>query len=67
MKHSQNIDIKLFLNNTLLPTPPLEQDMTRSQFLSGVQQVSIQSFPSRLTKAEEPSLPLFLNYNLNNI
>ena len=29
-----------------LPTPPPEQDMTQSQFLSGVQQVWIQSFPS---------------------
>ena len=29
-----------------LPTPPLEQDMTQGQFLSGVQQVWIQSFPS---------------------
>ena len=29
-----------------LPTPPLEQDMTQGQFLSGVLQVWIQSFPS---------------------
>ena len=29
-----------------LPTPPLGQDMTQGQFLSGVQQVWIQSFPS---------------------
>ena len=29
-----------------LPTPPLGQDMTQGQFLSGVLQVSIQSFPS---------------------
>ena len=29
-----------------LPTPPLGQDMTQGQFLSGVSQVSIQSFPS---------------------
>ena len=36
MKHSQNIDIKLFLNNTYFPTPPLGQDMTQGQFLSGV-------------------------------
>ena len=29
-----------------LPTPPLGQDMTQGQFLSGVWQVWIQSFPS---------------------
>ena len=29
-----------------LPTPPLGQDMTEGQFLSGVSQVWIQSFPS---------------------
>ena len=29
-----------------LPTPPLGQDMTQGQFLSGVYQVSIQSFVS---------------------
>ena len=29
-----------------LPTPPLGQDMTQGQFLSGVHQVWIQSFPS---------------------
>ena len=29
-----------------LPTPPLGQDITQGQFLSGVQQVWIQSFPS---------------------
>ena len=29
-----------------LPTPPLGQDMTQGQFLSGVLQVWIQSFPS---------------------
>ena len=29
-----------------LPTPPLGQDMTQGQFLSGVEQVWIQSFPS---------------------
>ena len=31
---------------TIYPTPPLGQDMTQGQFLSGVQQVWIQSFPS---------------------
>ena len=29
-----------------LPTPPFGQDMTQGQFLSGVYQVAIQSFPS---------------------
>ena len=29
-----------------LPTPPLGQDMTQGQILSGVQQVLIQGFPS---------------------
>ena len=29
-----------------LPTPPFGQDMTQGQFLSGVWQVWIQSFPS---------------------
>ena len=29
-----------------LPNSPLGQDMTQGQFLSGVQQVWIQSFPS---------------------
>ena len=29
-----------------LPTPPLRQDLTQCQFLSGVSEVSIQSFPS---------------------
>ena len=36
----------LFLYIYYLPTPPLGQDMTQGQFLSGVQQVWIQSFPS---------------------
>ena len=45
--------------NHIYPTPPLGQDMTQGQFLSGVQQVWIQSFPSpRL--AEEPSVPYYL-------
>ena len=47
-----------------LPTPPLGQDMTQGQFLSEVQQVWIQSFPSPrlvfVTKAEEPSLSNYL-------
>ena len=30
----------------IYPTPPLGQDMTQGQFLSGVKQVWIQSFPS---------------------
>ena len=34
------------INDTIYPTPPLGQDMTQGQFLSGVLQVSIQSFPS---------------------
>ena len=29
-----------------LPTPPLGQDITQGQFLNGVKQVLIQSFPS---------------------
>ena len=38
--------ISTFLRNPYLPTPPLGQDMTQGQFLSGVWQVWIQSFPS---------------------
>ena len=30
----------------IYPTPPLGQDMTQGQFLRGVKQVLIQSFPS---------------------
>ena len=33
-------------SNHIYPTPPLGQDMTQGQFLSGVSQVWIQSFPS---------------------
>ena len=50
-------------SRSYLPTPPLGQDMTQGQFLSGVLQVGIQSFPSpRLvaTPTEEPSLPYYL-------
>ena len=36
----------LSVSRSYLPTPPLGQDMTQGQFLSGVQQVWIQSFPS---------------------
>ena len=46
-----------------LPTPPLGQDMTQGQFLSGVWQVWIQSFPSprlvaspRLKKLVRPTI-----------
>ena len=35
-----------FRTLSYLPTPPLEQHMTQGQFLSGVEQVWIQSFPS---------------------
>ena len=34
------------MNIHIYPTPPLGQDMTQGQFLSGVEQVWIQSFPS---------------------
>ena len=34
------------LGRSYLPTSPLGQDMTQGQFLSGVSQVWIQSFPS---------------------
>ena len=34
------------IDRSYLPTPPLGQDMTQGQFLSEVQQVWIQSFPS---------------------
>ena len=34
------------VNYHIYPTPPLGQDMTQGQFLSGVYQVWIQSFPS---------------------
>ena len=46
-----------------LPIPSLGQDMTQGQFLSGVYQVWIQSFTSRLvgsSRAEEPSLSYYL-------
>ena len=33
-------------NTHIYPTPLLGQDMTQGHFLSGVEQVSIQSFPS---------------------
>ena len=35
-------------SDPIYPTPPLGKDMTQGQFLSGVKQVWIQSFPSRL-------------------
>ena len=35
-----------FWTNHIYPTPPLGKDMTQGQFLSGVSQVWIQSFPS---------------------
>ena len=38
--------INNYLRRSYLPTPPLGQDMTQGQFLSGVWQVWIQSFPS---------------------
>ena len=51
-----------FMAYPYLPTPPLGQDMTQGQFLSGVYQVWIQSFPSScLAKAEESSLPYYLS------
>ena len=58
-------DQKIMLNTwSYLPTPPLGQDMTQGQFLSGIQQVWIQSFPSPRQVAsprlEEPSLPYYL-------
>ena len=34
------------MTHHIYPTPPLKQDMTQGQFLSGDQQVWIQSFPS---------------------
>ena len=52
------------LNHPIYPTPPLGQDMTQGQFLSGVltglnSEFSF-SYTSCLTKAEEPSLPYYL-------
>ena len=41
-KHHRSISTRW----SYLPTPPLGQDMTQGQFLSGVQQDWIQSFPS---------------------
>ena len=38
--------IQYFDDNPIYPTPPLGQDMTQDQFLSGVWQVLIQSIPS---------------------
>ena len=46
-----------------LPTPPLWQDMTQGQFLSGVLQVWIQSFPSPRLVAS-PRLKISLPYYL---
>ena len=44
-----------------LPTPPLGQDMTQGQFLSGVLNSEFSfSKISSLTKAEEPCLPYYL-------
>ena len=37
---------QILLSNHIYPNPPLGQDMTQGQFLSGVYQVWIQSFPS---------------------
>ena len=34
------------MDDSIYPNPPLGQDMTQGQFLSEVQQVWIQSFPS---------------------
>ena len=43
-----------FWRKSYLPTPPLGQDMTQGQFLSKVQQVWFQSFPSpRLVDGNE--------------
>ena len=45
----------------IYPTPPLEQDMTQGQFLSGVFNSEFSfSKTSCLTKAEEPSLSYYL-------
>ena len=41
-----NSYIEIEKTNHIYPTPPLEQDMTQGQFLSGAQQVWIQSFLS---------------------
>ena len=49
LKHRPTIHratTRLFAYRYYLPTPPLGQDMTQGQFLSRVQQVWIQSFPS---------------------
>ena len=44
-----------------LPTPPLGQDMTQGQFLSGVEQVWIQNFPSpRLVSLPRLKYPVCL-------
>ena len=45
---------------TYLPTPPLGQDMTQGQFLTGFNSDFSFSYTSCLTKAEEPSLPHYL-------
>ncbi len=59
--------LKWYFSSRLLSyllTPPLRQEMTQGQFLSGVQQVWIQSFPSpRLVaspRLKNPSLPYYL-------
>ena len=56
---------KCLLGLSYLPTPPLGQDMTQGQFLSGVYQAGIQSFPSprlvvssRLKKSVCPTIYL---------
>ena len=42
----RDVALKTWQRRYYLPTPPLGQDMTQGQFLSGVEQVWIQSFPS---------------------
>ena len=44
LKFNEKISLSLKFSRSYLPTPPLGQDMTQGQFLSGVWQVWIQSF-----------------------
>ena len=53
-------DTEIRLNNTYLPTPPLGQDMTQRQYLSGGLNSEFSFSTNCFTKAEEPSLPYYL-------
>ena len=52
-----------FLFDPIYPTPPLGQDMTQGQFLTGLNSEISFSLTSCFTKAEEPSLSYYFTHS----